>query len=80
MCYEMIHNLQGDVIAIIDGRGTQAVYHTYDAWGKPLTKTGALAAALSTLYLFRCRGCAYDEETELYRLPKSLLQPRAGQV
>jgi len=33
--YGLIHNLQGDIIAIIDGSGTQVVEYSYDAWCKP---------------------------------------------
>ena len=65
---ELIHNLQGDVIAIIDATGTIVVEYTYDAWGKPLTKTGTLATTLGTLNPFRYRVYVYDEETGLYYL------------
>ncbi len=36
--YGYIHNLQGAVIAIIDGNGNRVVEYSYDAWGKPRPK------------------------------------------
>ena len=32
--YEYVHNLQGDIIGILDGNGELAVEYKYDAWGK----------------------------------------------
>ena len=46
------------------------VEYKYDAWGKPLGKTGNLATTLGTLQPFRYRGYAYDEETGLYYLKR----------
>jgi len=76
--YGLIHNLQGDVIAIIDATGTIVVEYTYDAWGKPLTKTGTLATTLGTLNPFRYRGYVYDEETGLYYLRSRYYNPDWG--
>lgn len=44
------------------------VEYKYDAWGRPLAKTGSLAASLGKLNPFRYRGYAFDEETGLYYL------------
>ena len=66
--YAYVHNLQGDIIAIVDANGTKVVEYKYDAWGKPLSKTGSLASTLGTLNPFRYRGYVYDEETGLYYL------------
>ena len=63
-----IYNLQGDVVALIDANGTQMVEYVYDAWGNPISKTGSLAATISSLNPFRYRGYVYDEETGLYYL------------
>ena len=76
--YGYVHNLQGDVVAIIDSAGTQVVEYTYDSWGKPLTKTGTLATTLGTLNPFRYRGYAYDEETGLYYLRSRYYNPVWG--
>ena len=66
--YFYIYNLQGDVVAMIDANGTQVVEYVYDAWGKPLSKTGSLKDTLGTVNPFRYRGYVYDEETGLYYL------------
>ena len=66
--YAYVHNLQGDIIAIVDSAGTKVVEYKYDAWGKPLSKTGSMANTLGTLNPFRYRGYVYDEETELHYL------------
>ena len=73
--YGYVHNLQGDVIALIDGSGSQVVEYTYDAWGKLLTRTGTLAATLGVLNPFRWRGYVYDEETYRYYLRSRYYSP-----
>ena len=64
--YTYIHNLQGDIVGILDSSGNLVVEYKYDAWGKPIATTGSLAATLGTRNPFRYRGYIYDEETELY--------------
>lgn len=32
--YYYIHNLQNDIIGLIDSNGTQVVSYRYDTWGK----------------------------------------------
>jgi len=44
------------------------VQYKYDAWGKPISKTGSMASTLGTVQPFRYRGYIYDEETGLYYL------------
>lgn len=66
--YYYLYNLQGDVVALVDGSGTKVVEYYYDAWGKLLSKAGTLAGTLGTLNPFRYRGYVYDEETGLYYL------------
>ncbi|MBP3645771.1 MAG: RHS repeat-associated core domain-containing protein, partial [Clostridia bacterium] len=66
--YAYLYNLQGDVIGLVDSNGTKMVSYTYDAWGKPISKTGTLASTLGTIQPFRYRGYVYDEETGLYYL------------
>ena len=88
--YAYLKNLQGDIVAILDGSGASVVSYAYDAWGRPVIKTGTLASTLGTLNPFRYRGYVFDEETGLYYLrsryynsricrfitPDSLLQKR----
>ena len=68
--YSYVHNLQGDIVGILDNAGSLVVEYKYDAWGKPtLVRTLTTAyEALAELNPFRYRGYVYDEETELYYL------------
>ena len=68
--YSYIHNLQGDIVGIVDSSGNLVVEYKYDAWGKPvLVRTLTTAyEALAKLNPFRYRGYAFDEETDLYYL------------
>ena len=66
--YSYVHNLQGDIVGIVDSAGSLVVEYKYDAWGKPtLVRTLTTAyEALAELNPFRYRGYVYDEETGLY--------------
>ena len=66
--YTYIYNLQSDVVAILNSDGTAVVKYRYDAWGKPISKTGDLASTLGTVQPFRYRAYVFDEETGLYYL------------
>ena len=54
------------------------VEYKYDAWGRPLAKTGSLAASLGKRNPFRYRGYAFDEETGLYYLRSRYYNPIWG--
>ena len=56
------------MVAILDSNSTAVVQYKYDAWGKPISKTGSMKDGLGTLNPFRYRGYVYDEETGLYYL------------
>ena len=75
--YSYIHNLQGDVVGIVDSAGSLVVEYKYDAWGKPtLVRTLTTAyEALAELNPFRYRGYVYDEETRLYYLRSRYYNP-----
>ena len=66
--YSYVKKLQGDVVAILDASGNVVVSYVYDAWGRPINKTGSMAATLGTVQPFRYRGYVYDEEIGLYYL------------
>lgn len=66
--YAYVHNLQGDIVAILDSNGTAVVQYKYDAWGRIISKTGSMKDDLGKLNPFRYRGYVYDEETGLYYL------------
>ena len=76
--YAYVHNLQGDIVGIIDNTGTEVVKYTYDAWGKVLSTTGSLASTLGTVQPFRYRGYVYDVETGLYYLRSRYYNPEWG--
>ncbi len=78
VAYAYMYNLQGDVIAIVNASGTKVVEYRYDAWGKPISKTGSMATTLGTLNPFRYRGYVYDEETGLYYLRSRYYNPEWG--
>ena len=78
--YTYLHNLQGDIVGIVDNEGALVVEYKYDAWGKP-NSTWTLTAeyqALAVCNPFRYRGYAYDEETGLYYLRSRYYSPQIG--
>ena len=66
--YTYLHNLQGDIVGIVDNAGALVVEYRYDAWGRKLSVTGSLAGTLGRRNPFRYRGYVWDEETGLYYL------------
>ena len=75
--YSYIHNLQGDVVGIVDSAGSLVVEYKYDAWGKPtLVRTLTTAyEMLAELNPCRYRGYVFDEETGLYYLRSRYYTP-----
>ena len=71
-------NIQGDVIAILDGSGNAVVTYAYDAWGVLLGTAGTMASTLGTLNPLRYRGYVYDPETALYYLQSRYYNPEIG--
>ena len=76
--YTYIHNLQGDVVGLLDNSGTLVVEYKYDAWGKPIATTGSMAATLGVCNPFRYRGYIFDEETGVYYLKDRYYSPDAS--
>lgn len=76
--YYYATNIQGDVTAILNTRGTAFVRYTYDAWGKLLTTTGSMADTLGVHNPLRYRGYVYDAETTLYYLQSRYYDPEMG--
>ncbi len=68
-------NLQGDIVAILDGSGNTVVEYTYDIWGKSVSITGSLAATVGAINSLRYRGYYYDTETGLYYLQSRYYSP-----
>ena len=76
--YAYLHNLQGDIVGLIDEADDLAVEYWYDAWGRTLEITGDMASALGAYNPFRYRGYAWDEETGLYDLRARRYHPARG--
>ena len=76
--YAYLYNAQGDVVALSDTNGTVVVEYTYDAWGNPLSITGAGATTIGQKNPFRYRGYFYDTETGLYYLQSRYYSPKLG--
>ena len=68
--YSYTHNLQGDIVGILDSSGNLVVEYGYDAWGKQPVVESAVAeyAKLASLNPFKYRGYVWDEESGLYYL------------
>ena len=58
--YGYVHNLQGDIVAIVDSSGAKVVEYKYDARGRDIGHT--LTSDIGELNPFRYRGYMYDEE------------------
>ena len=71
-------NLQGDVVAILDGSGAKIVSYTYDAWGNIIASTDTSGVSIGTKNPFRYRGYYYDTETGLYYLNSRYYDPQVG--
>ena len=76
--YYYATNLQGDIIAILDGSGNAVVQYTYDAWGKLLSTSGGMATTLGEHNPLRYRGYVYDPESSLYYLQSRYYDPELG--
>ena len=66
--YTYIHNLQGNIMGLIDNIGIHVIEYKYNAWGKQVEMTGSMANDLCGKNPFRYRSYVYDEETCLYYL------------
>ena len=66
--YIYLHNLQGDIVGILDNGGNLVVEYKYDAWGKPISIAGSLVATLGVRNPLRYRGYVYDTESGMYYL------------
>ena len=65
-----VTNLQGDVIAILDGTGTKVVEYAYDAWGNTILTVDNSRTNLAAVNPLRYRGYIYDGPTGCYYLQR----------
>ena len=68
-------NLQGDIVAILDGSGNTVVEYSYDIWGKLLNISGTLTTSVGAANPLRYRGYYYDSETGFYYLQSRYYSP-----
>ena len=76
--YTYVHNLQGDIVAILNASGTKVVEYKYDAWGNPIAMSGSMLDTLGYANPFRYRGYVYDYESGLYYLRSRYYDPVVG--
>ena len=76
--YFYVTNLQGDVVAIMNGSGTIVVEYTYDAWGYIRATSGSMATTLGKANALRYRSYVYDPKTALYYLQSRYYNPGTG--
>lgn len=69
--YYYAKNLQGDVVAVLNGDGGIVAQYSYDAYGNLLSSSGTLAQ----INPIRYRGYYYDTETGLYYLKARYYNP-----
>ena len=73
--YLYLKNIQGDVEEIVDKNGNSVVKYAYNEWGKLISVTGSMAAAVGRMNPIRYRGYYYDGETGYYYLQSRYYNP-----
>lgn len=76
--YYYIHNIQNDVIGLVDSAGTMVVSYQYDSWGQLLSMTDSTTTKAGTKNPFRYREYCWDAETSLYYLDTRYYDPEVG--
>ena len=81
--YLYVRNLQGDIVAIVDGLGREAMKMSYDAWGCIGYSVGSLNNTtlfniIKHLSPFTYRGYCYDTEMSIYYLQSRYYSPAIG--
>ena len=78
--YWFERNLQGDILAVYDQRGTKLISYTYDAWGNVTTSyhNGCTSSSAANYNPFRYRGYYYDTELRMYYLQTRYYDPAIG--
>ena len=76
--YYYVTNLQGDVIAILDGTGTKVVEYAYDAWGNTILTVDNSRTNLAAVNPLRYRGYIYDGPTGCFYLQSRYYNPKIG--
>ena len=61
-----VHNVQENIVGIVDNNDTPVIELNFNVWGKPLGATVLPASTLGMKNPFRYRAYIHDEKTELY--------------
>lgn len=73
--YLYMKNATGEIVGILDINGNLVATYTYDAWGKVLTVSGAMAETVGTINPMRYRDYYLDSETGYYYLQSRYYNP-----
>ena len=73
--YSYVHNLQGDVVGILDDNGDDVIVYKYDTWGRTIYSS---THRISNLNPFRYKGYIGDYETCLIYLLSRSYSPLSG--
>jgi len=83
--YFYVHNIQGDIVGLVDQTGGAVAHYAYDAWGVSTSITDGQgndvsgdASAIANVNPYRYRGYRYDRETGLYYLQSRYYNPVWG--
>lgn len=76
--YFYVRDVLQNILGIIDNDGELVVQYTYNAWGKLLETTGALATTIGANNPFRFKGYYYDKETGMYYCQSRYYMPEWG--
>ncbi|MEY8742793.1 DNRLRE domain-containing protein [Bacillales bacterium AN1005] len=72
--YYFLTNQRGDVVSIVDNKGTEVGSYTYDSYGNILSENGSIAKENNVRYA----SYYYDSETKHYYLKARYFDPKNG--
>lgn len=76
--YRYIHNLQGDIVAIVNPLGIVVTEYRYDTWGMQISATTSMVNVLEEVNPFRYRGYIWDKEICMYYLRDRYYNSKVG--
>lgn len=76
--YYYLHNVQNDVIGLVDSAGNKVVSYQYDSWGRILSVTDSTTTKAGSKNPFRYREYYWDDESQLYFLNTRYYDPEVG--
>lgn len=76
--YYYLHNVQNDVIGLVDSAGNKVVSYQYDSWGRILSVTDSTTTKAGSKNPFRYREYYWNDESQLYFLNTRYYDPEVG--